>query len=84
MSNNYQALAKVIMKQEKDVRAATMKEDDYFEYFAIQLIMKKYDLDDREIEDGLTDGGNDGGCDGLYLFVNNDLIHDDNTEKVKI
>ena len=83
MSNNYQVLAKVIMKQEKDVRAATMKEDDYFEYFAIQLIMKKYDLDDREIEDGLTDGGNDGGCDGLYLFVNNDLIHDDNTDVEK-
>lgn len=83
MSNNSQVVAKSIMEQEKNERAAAMKEDDYFELFAIQLIMKKYDLDDQEIEDGLTDGANDGGCDGLYLFVNNDLIHDDNTDVEK-
>lgn len=83
MSNNSQVVAKSIMEQEKKERAAAMKEDDYFELFAIQLIMKKYDLDDQEIEDGLTDGANDGGCDGLYLFVNNDLIHDDNTDVEK-
>lgn len=62
-----------------------MKDDDYFELFAAQLIMKKYDLDDNEIYDGLTDGGNDGGCDGIYLFVNGEYVQDEaiDTSKYK-
>ena len=85
MLNNEQIVAKAIMEQEKKDRAPSMKDDDYFELFAAQLIMKKYDLDDNDIYDGLTDGGNDGGCDGIYLFVNGEYVQDEaiDTSKYK-
>lgn len=67
------------MSQEKQERAPEMSDDDYFGLFVTQLIMNKYDLSDAEIEDGNTDGGNDGGCDGISLFVNDDLIHTDDS-----
>lgn len=50
---------------------------DYFEYFSADLILRTYDLSDEELEKGITGSGNDGGCDGLFLFVNDELILDD-------
>ncbi len=80
MSNNDQVLIKVVIQQEKNERAPEMKEDDYFGRFTSQLIMRKYDLNDSEIEEGFTDGSLDGGCDGIFLLVNDDLIHLDTTD----
>lgn len=50
---------------------------DYFEVFSASLILKTFDLSDEELEKGIVGSGNDGGCDGLYLFVNEELIFDD-------
>jgi hypothetical protein len=50
---------------------------DFFEYFSADLILKSYDLSDEELEKGILGNGNDGGCDGLFLFVNDELILDD-------
>ncbi len=85
MGQNDQIAAREIMQQEKAARAPEMRDDEYFQLFSAQLLMKKYDLDDEEISAGLTDGGNDGGCDGIYLFINGELIQDDeiDTEKYK-
>ena len=85
MLSNEQVLVKTVLRQEKADRAPDMNDDDYFGRFASQLIMRKYDLNDTEVEQGITDGGNDGGCDGIYLFVNDDLIQLDSTgfEKYK-
>lgn len=49
----------------------------YFESFSANLILKAFDLSDEELEKGIVGSGNDGGCDGLYLFVNEELIMDD-------
>lgn len=80
MLSNEQVLIKTVLQQEKQDRAPEMGDDDYFGRFTTQLIMRKYDLNDSEVDEGITDGGNDGGCDGIYLFINDDLIHLDNTE----
>ena len=74
MPNNDQIVARSSMGQEKK---------DYFEIFASQLIMKKYDLDDNEISSGITDGANDGGCDGIFLFVNGEYIQDEDIDPQK-
>lgn len=50
---------------------------DFFEYFSANLILKSFDLSDEELEKGVIGSGNDGGCDGLFLFVNDELILDD-------
>lgn len=50
---------------------------EYFEVFSASLILKTFDLSDEELEKGIVGSGNDGGCDGLYLFVNEEMIFDD-------
>lgn len=77
MASNEQVLVREIIQQEHSERAADMSKDMFFQFFVTQLLMKKFDLSDEEIEDGITDGGNDGGCDGIYIFVNDELIHED-------
>lgn len=50
---------------------------NYFEIFTAGLILKQLDLSDEELEKGIVGGGNDGGCDALYLFLNEELILED-------
>lgn len=52
-------------------------QSSYFEFLAASQVLREYDLSDEEIEAGLTGGGNDGGCDGLYLFFNDVLTGED-------
>jgi hypothetical protein len=56
-----------------------MKVDDYFEIFAAQQVLKScdFDLDPSEVESGVVGGGDDGGVDGFYLFVNRRLLRED-------
>ena len=49
-----------------------------FEYFSIEQILKDYDLSEEELETGIVDEGNDGGIDGIYYFLNDRLIYEDN------
>lgn len=39
-------------------------------YYCVDQFIKPYDLDDEEINYGITDGGADGGADAIYIFVN--------------
>lgn len=39
--------------------------------------MKNYNLSDDEISDGIVGNGNDGGCDAIFVFVNDELITED-------
>ena len=41
-----------------------------FERFAMSEILKNYDLNDKELDNGLVDGQDDGGIDGFYIFIN--------------
>lgn len=53
---------------------------DPWHYYCLDQFLKPYALDDDEIRYGITEGGNDGGADGLYFLVNQgQLITDDET-----
>lgn len=82
---NNQILLNEIINQDHQENLQFIKEDDFFEFFAAQQVLKDYDLSYAEIEQGLTGTSLDGGCDGIYVFVNGDLINeeDDVTEKYK-
>ena len=70
----------LLMREYIKLNATTQQyadESAYFEFFAAAQKLREYDLNDEEIESGLTGGGGDGGCDGVYLFLNNLLIRDD-------
>lgn len=58
-------------------RAPKLAVDDAFERFAIEQALKDDDLSDEELDYGSLGGGDDGGVDGLYFFVNRTLMHDE-------
>lgn len=74
---NNQILLKEIIKQELSENEIYDSENAFFEFFSTSQVLKDKELSDEEINSGITGGGNDGGCDGIYLFVNNELITED-------
>lgn len=75
--NNNMVLLKEIIAEDFKENDLFQKEDDFFEYFVASQVLKNYGLDEDELKDGLTGGGNDGGCDGVYLFLNGNLLTPD-------
>ncbi len=55
-------------------RAPDLTPASAFERYCIELILKDADLSDDEISSGHLGGGNDGGIDGMYFFVNRQLV----------
>jgi hypothetical protein len=47
-----------------------------FEHFALEQLLKDYDLSTDELEVGWVDGENDGGIDGAFIFINGHLLED--------
>lgn len=64
--------------------APNLTEDDYFELFCNEQILKEYDLSYDEIENGTVGSGGDGGIDGIFLFINELLINpDEDSPRIK-
>lgn len=51
--------------------------DELFEVFCADNILKNYELSYDQVAKGIVDGTQDGGIDGVYLFVNKQLIEED-------
>lgn len=63
---------------EELMKTEGLKQDEAFELFALDKILKSYDLTREELEFGWVDGQNDGGIDGYYTFVNGVLLRNFN------
>jgi AIPR protein len=50
---------------------------DPFVFYSIDQFLKPFHVSDSDVAYGLTDGGNDGGVDGFYFFVNGELMRED-------
>lgn len=77
MSKNDQIVLEQTIKQLITDEAFVGNASDYFEFFCAEQILKNYDLSDEEIEGGLIGGSGDGGLDGFYLFIDQELAQDD-------
>lgn len=77
---NNQILLKECIKQEFTDSAGYKDINSYFEHFAALQVLKNFNLSDEEIDNGNSGGGNDGGCDNLYIFLNDELITFDQIE----
>lgn len=55
-------------------------ESKVFEYVAAQQVLTQYDIDDDETSRGIVGGGNDGGYDGVFLFINETLVNGEDPE----
>ena len=61
----------------KDDRAPEKTASVAFELFSIEQVLKDFDLTDEEIASGHIGGGDDGGIDGFYFFINRTLIQEE-------
>ncbi|WP_221281314.1 AIPR family protein [Prescottella equi] len=62
----------------KAVNYPKLSDDEAFERFASGLLLKQYGASPADIERGLVSGTEDGGIDGIYLFLNRrELVESD-------
>lgn len=76
MSANDLVLVRQLVSQRKSDIAPDLSDSEYFEIFAAEQALKDRDLSYDEIQDGIVDGGGDGGIDAVYLFINNTLCRE--------
>jgi AIPR protein len=50
---------------------------DPFEFYCVDQFLKQFAVSDDELRAGLVGGGNDGGADAIYFFVNRRLVQED-------
>ena len=72
---NSQILITEIINQNFEDFPNINKEDDFFEFFSAILYLKQYDLSDEDIEKGIVGSSLDGGCDSIFLFINEEIIN---------
>lgn len=77
MSKNNQILLDEIIKQEMDAFEEDLSLSDFFEFYSAMQVLKEYELSYDEVGSGICGKSHDGGADSIYLFVNGDLIKED-------
>lgn len=77
MSNNELVLLDQVLQQRQTERATPIADDYAFELFACGQALREHDLSADEIADGVVGGGNDGGLDGIYVFLGDVLLTED-------
>lgn len=70
MSKNAQILLESLIEQEFQNNDNYSSISDYFEFFSASQILKNQGLSDDEVDNGIVGKGLDGGCDSIYLFLN--------------
>ncbi|MEH2375109.1 AIPR family protein [Nostoc sp.] len=77
MAGNDSIVLDNIIKQKINKSGNTLPDDEFFEIFTFEQILKKHDLSYDELNYGKIGGGDDGGIDGFFLFINNDFVSED-------
>lgn len=54
-----------------------VSEDSFFNRFCVEQILKDFELSQDELTEGIVDGGDDGGIDGIFSFVNREPLAQD-------
>lgn len=75
--NDVVLLDVLIEKAEKNFGAFASGRDEAFEIFCFEQALKRYDLSFDDLATGWTDGPEDGGVDGFFVFVDDHLVTDD-------
>lgn len=77
MADNDIILLNTILEQKKKQVANSLADDDFFEIFTFEQILKNYELSYEEFISGKIGGGDDGGIDGFFAFINEELLDED-------
>lgn len=78
MADNAVVLLDALLGERARLRgSAPLPADEAFELFSFEQCLKEQDLSEDELLAGQVGGGNDGGVDGVYCFLNGNLVEDD-------
>ncbi|MBW4629892.1 MAG: AIPR family protein [Brasilonema octagenarum HA4186-MV1] len=77
MAGNDSIVLDNIIKQKINKSDNVLPDDEFFEIFTFEQVLKKYDLSYDELNYGKIGGGDDGGIDGFFIFINNDFVSED-------
>ncbi|WP_414586673.1 AIPR family protein [Scytonema sp. PCC 10023] len=77
MAGNDSIVLDNIIKQKINKSDNVLPDDEFFEIFTFEQILKKYELSYDELSYGKIGGGDDGGIDGFFIFINNDFVSED-------
>ncbi|MBD2676945.1 MULTISPECIES: AIPR family protein [Nostoc] len=81
MPTNDSIVLDTILEQKKSQIADCLRDDEYFEIFTFEQILKKYDLSYEELISGKIGAGDDGGIDGFFTFINGEILDKDTNLK---
>jgi len=77
MSSSKLTILKEVLTQKRAEIASEMTEDDFFNLFSSEQILKDFELSYDELNNGIVEGGSDGGIDAIYTFINGELLEED-------
>jgi hypothetical protein len=77
MADNELVLLNQVLQQRQNDREIPLREDDAFELFACEQVLRNRDLSAEEVAAGVIGGGNDGAVDGVYVFLGDELLSED-------
>lgn len=78
MDDNSKVLLDTLLAHRaKELDGEPLPDDQLFELFALEQVLKEGELAFEEIAAGQVGGGDDGGIDGIYTFLDGVLLEDD-------
>ena len=77
MASNDQEILMSVLAQRRGQVAPNVSDQDYFEIFCAEQILKSFALTYEELLAGVVNGEHDGGVDSAYCFVNGEVVHED-------
>lgn len=80
MAKNDIVLLDSLVQKAKSRLGNQLDEGEIFELFAFEQILKQYEPGIDELESGWTDGGNDGGIDGFFVYLDQRVATPESSE----
>ena len=77
MADNELVLLHQVLQERQNDREIPLREDDAFELFACEQVLRNRDLSAEEVAAGMIGGGSDGAIDGVYVFLGDELLSED-------
>jgi len=76
MTDNDIIVLNSVLEQKKSEMAPEYLDYELFELFSFEQILKNFDLSYDELEAGRCSNPDDGGIDGLFFFINEELVEE--------
>jgi len=77
MPNNELALLDQVLAQQQAERDVPLPDDEAFEVFVCEQVLRVFDFSGDETVAGIVGGGNDGGIDGMFVVLGDTPLDED-------